>query len=276
MKTRIAPTPSGFLHAGNGAAFVLAWQLAREAGGKLLLRIDDLDAERVRPAYVEDIFATLHWLGIDWDEGPRDPEELVKSWSQHLRMARYHSLLEQLRAGGHLYACACSRKAVRERAGALEYDGHCRDRQLPLDRPGLAWRLRLPVRERVGWRTWPQGAWRECGMDLPDPVVRQRNGRPAYHIASLADDVQFEVDLIVRGEDLLPSTAIQVYLAGLLGLDAFRQAVFLHHGLVLDASGAKRSKSRGADSLHAARAAGGAPAEVHALAGRLRAAACGR
>lgn len=275
MKTRIAPTPSGLLHAGNGAAFVLAWQLAREAGGKLLLRIDDLDAERVRPAYVEDVFATLHWLGIDWDEGPRDPEELVKAWSQHLRMARYQALLEQLRAGDHLYACACSRKAVRERAGALEYDGHCRNRQLPLDQPGLAWRLRLPVQERVAWRTWPQGAWREYGLDLPDPVVRQRNGRPAYHIASLADDVQFGVDFIVRGEDLLPSTAIQVYLARLLGLDAFGCARFLHHGLIRDAQGVKRSKSHGADALQASRAEGASPKEVHALADRLRTAALG-
>ncbi len=119
MHTRIAPTPSGYLHAGNGAAFILAWKLAREAGGKILLRIDDLDAERVRPEYVEDIFETLHWLGVEWDEGPRNTDELQSTWSQHLRMARYQELVEQLREGGHLYACSCSRKDKHDRTGTL-------------------------------------------------------------------------------------------------------------------------------------------------------------
>ncbi len=269
MHTRIAPTPSGYLHAGNGAAFVLAWKLARKAGGKLLLRIDDLDMERVRPAYVEDIFGTLRWLGVDWDEGPRNAEELKNSWSQHLRMARYRELVEQLREDGHLYACTCSRKDVQDRTGSGDYDGHCRTLGLPFDHPDCSWRLKLPRTGKAAWRTWPDGKLHEAALDMSDPVIRQRNGRPAYQVASLADDITFGIDTIVRGADLLDSTAIQMHLAGLLGLDAFSKALFLHHPLVLDTSGAKRSKSHGADSLLAARTAREDPMEIHRLADAL-------
>jgi len=269
MHTRIAPTPSGYLHAGNGAAFVLAWKLAREAGGKLLLRIDDLDAERVRPEYVEDIFETLHWLGVDWDEGPGNAAELKSRWSQHFRMARYMELVDQLREGGHLYACACSRKEIQDRTGSGDYDGHCRTLGLPFDHPDCSWRLMLPNTGKVVWHTWPDGKPHEAALNMPDPVIRQRNGRPAYQIASLADDVRFGIDMIGRGEDLLASTAVQLHLAGLLGLEAFHKAFFLHHSLVLDPHGAKRSKSHGADSLWAARKAGEDPMEIHRLADEL-------
>jgi len=269
MKTRLAPTPSGYLHAGNGAAFVLAWKLAREAGGKLLLRIDDLDAERVRPEYVADIFDTLHWLGVDWDEGPRNAAELQSTWSQHLRMARYGELVEQLREGGHLYACTCSRKDVQDRTGSGDYDGHCRHLGLPFDEGECAWRLKLPEAGTVSWRTWPAGKLHEAALDMPDPVIHQRNGRPSYQIASLADDVDFGIDLVVRGADLLDSTAIQLYVAKLIGLEAFGRTRFLHHPLVLDANGAKCSKSQGAGSLRAARMAGEDPRSIHQLADRL-------
>ncbi len=269
MHTRIAPTPSGYLHAGNGAAFILAWKLAREAGGKILLRIDDLDAERVRTEYVEDIFETLHWLGVDWDEGPRNAEELKSTWSQHLRKTRYQELVEQLREGGHLYACSCSRKDKHDRTGTFDYDGHCRTLNLPFDHPDCSWRLRLPRDEKVSWRTWPDGKLREAALAMPDPVIRQRNGFPAYQIASLADDVQFGIDLVVRGADLRDSTAIQLYLASLLGMEAFMHAHFLHLPLVLDANGVKCSKSHGSDSLSAARLAGEDPRTIHQLADRL-------
>ncbi|MEO8734552.1 MAG: glutamate--tRNA ligase family protein, partial [Flavobacteriales bacterium] len=93
MRTRIAPTPSGYLHAGNGAAFFATWKIARSIGAKLLLRIDDLDAERVRPEYVADVFETLRWCGIDWDEGPKNANDFSQHWSQHLRLAHYATLI---------------------------------------------------------------------------------------------------------------------------------------------------------------------------------------
>lgn len=270
MKTRIAPTPSGYLHVGNGAAFVLAWQLAHVAGGKVLLRIDDLDAERARPEYVQDIFDTLHWLGVEWNEGPRSPVELDQGWSQHRRLAGYVALLEELRSGGHLYACNCSRNQVLERTGTTAYDGHCRDRAYDLSAPDMAWRLTLPEQHTVAMRTWPDGRHRHQPLMAPDPVVSQRNGRPAYQVASLYDDLHFGVDTIVRGVDLLPSTLIQLYMADVLGRSAFTEVVFLHHELVMGADGGKLSKSAGAESLRHWRLRGRGPEEVFAMAELLR------
>ena len=112
MRTRIAPTPSGYLHAGNAVNFLLTAELARLHGGSLLLRIDDLDAERARPEYLDDIFHSLEWLGIAWHEGPRDAADFQRNWSQRTRIGRYQVLLDQLRRGGHLYACTCSRKEL--------------------------------------------------------------------------------------------------------------------------------------------------------------------
>ncbi|MBP8823953.1 MAG: hypothetical protein KBH07_09935 [Flavobacteriales bacterium] len=270
MKTRLAPTPSGFLHAGNGAAFVLAWKLARQAGGRLLLRIDDLDAGRVRPEYVKDVFDTLAWLGIEPDEGPRTPEELEGAWSQHRRMAGYMDLLDELRRTGRLYACDCSRKQITGRTGTAEYDGHCRSRGLDLEEPEVAWRLKVPAHAKVHLRTWPDGARREVALAAPDPVVRQRNGFPAYQVASLCDDLLFGVDTIVRGLDLLPSTLLQLHMAGLLGRKAFGEVVFLHHRLITGPAGEKLSKSAGAESLGQWRKGGRDPLEIHALAERLQ------
>lgn len=271
MITRMAPTPSGFLHAGNGAAFVLAWQLARQAGGQVLLRIDDLDAERVRPEYVQDIFDTLAWLGVDWDLGPRSPKELQESWSQHLRLAEYNRLLAELRDAGHLYACDCSRSQIAARGAKAEYDGHCRGRNLPMDKPDVAWRLKLPEGATVAMRTWPDGKPQEHLVEAPDPVVRQRTGRPAYQVASLADDLRFGVDFIVRGMDLLPSTMVQLHMAKLLGLGKFGRVLFLHHALLAGPDGRKMSKSAGAASLRHWRESGKGPSEVFAMVDRLMA-----
>lgn len=269
-RSRIAPTPSGFLHPGNGAAFLLTHRLVREQGGTLLLRIDDMDAERVRPEHLDDIFDSLRWLGIDWQEGPRDPEDLASTWSQQLRIPRYLELAVRLRELGVLYACDCSRRKVRELVGDGPYPGTCRDRGLPLDAPEVAWRLRLPGPCPVRFTSWPVG---EQVVDLAsamgDPVLRQRNGRPAYQLASLADDVDQRMDLIVRGEDLLASTACQVHLARLLGFQAFAEAVFVHHPLLTDAGGRKLSKTDGDGSLRALRQAGDGPEAVRSEADRM-------
>jgi glutamyl-tRNA synthetase len=269
MKTRMAPTPSGYLHAGNGAAFVLAWRLARESGGKLLLRIDDLDAERIRPAFVEDVFATLQWLGVDWDEGPRSSGDLAL-WTQHRRLGNYHTLLQELRTANLVYACSCTRKEVAERGCAVEYDGLCRKRNLSLDAADVVWRLRLPEHGRMDMRMWPRGAVQRMALDLPDPVVRQRTVRPAYQIASLADDLYFGVDTVVRGMDLLHSSLLQLFMAEKLGYTAFTQAVFLHHPLLVGPTGEKLSKSAGAASLKDRRESGRGPQEVLELADYLR------
>jgi len=267
-RTRIAPTPSGYLHAGNAVGFLITARLASERKATLRLRIDDLDVERARPAYIEDIFASLEWLGIQWDEGPTGPADHAARWSQELRVPRYTGLLTLLAAQDHLYACTCSRRGI--------VACTCRDQSNALDAPGVSWRLRVPEPCPVEIKTLNGSASVDLAALLHDPVLRQRNGRPAYQIASLADDVDHGTTLIVRGSDLLPSTACQLHLAGLLGLSSFAQVRFLHHPLITDVSGNKLSKSEGAASLKAMREAGAsldglrrqAGAVVEALAAR--------
>ncbi|MCC7501399.1 MAG: hypothetical protein IT229_02650 [Flavobacteriales bacterium] len=269
LRTRIAPTPSGLLHVGNGAAFVLTWKLARAAGGRILLRIDDLDAERARPNYVEDIFRSLEWLGIDWDEGPTGPDDFDANWSQHLRLDRYAELLNKLSNAGLLYACSCTRSTMANCT--------CRGNGLPLDTPYTLWRLSLVGGGPAPMKKWPSGSELVHAHALtPDPVVRQRNGRPAYQVASLADDLIGAIDLIVRGQDLLPSTACQLYMAKCLGENGFAQASFIHHALMTDISGAKLSKSAGAASLSEMRSSGTDPQVVHQQADRLLAVLLGQ
>ena len=262
LRTRIAPTPSGLLHLGNGAAFVLAWKLARAAGGSILLRIDDLDAERARSGHVEDIFHTLEWLGIDWDEGPTGPDDFAANWSQHLRPDRYGALLDKLKEVGPVYACACTRSTWASCS--------CRTEGLSLNASDVLWRLRLDDMHPVAMRKWPSGSsLLEASALMTDPVVRQRSGRPAYQVASLADDLAEGIDFIVRGVDLLPSTACQLHMAKCLGEKGFQEAVFVHHGLLSDATGAKLSKSAGAGTLHDLRSSGIDAAAVHEQADRL-------
>jgi glutamyl/glutaminyl-tRNA synthetase len=248
-KTRIAPTPSGFLHEGNAFAFLLTAQLAKRHGTSILLRIDDLDNDRKRPEYVEDIFETLHWLGISWDEGPRNPKELETEWSQHHRLKLYEDALTTLRENGLLYACGCSRKQLSKLKRPADEAHTCRSGQLSLDTPDTAWRIRIPAAATVCLRNLNGDMVTLCPSQLlPDPVVRRRDGIPAYQVASVVDDHHFGIDLIVRGEDLLASTAVQLFIAQQLGFDDFLNATFHHHPLVLNDKGEKWSKSAGSDS----------------------------
>lgn len=237
MRTRIAPTPSGLLHAGNALNFLLVDELARRTGAQVLLRIDDLDKPRVRKAYVEDIFRLLPLLGIAWTEGPRDEADFQTHWSQQLRLHRYHALIGRLVAVGATFACTCTRTSVPRCP--------CASLGLPLDTPGAVLRLRTADAPPVSARML-NGL--EVLLDphqlIPEPVLRQRNGAPAYQVASLSDDIDLGIDLIVRGADLLPSTAAQLHMARALGLHAFLDARFVHHPLLTDPEGRKLSKSQ--------------------------------
>lgn len=257
--SRLAPTPSGFLHRGNAFNFMLCWLLVRRSGGSLRLRIDDLDAPRMQPAFVQDVFESLAWLGLDFDLGPKDGAEQAR-FSQQLRLPRYQQLLDQLVARGRVFACTCSRSQL---AGLPHYPGTCLHKNIPLDQPEVTWRLNIPeaeARQAVNDLAGPDlviDLWRA----LRYPVIRRRDGLSAYHVATLADDMDHGVNLIVRGADLLPSTALHLHLAGLLetrepDYGRFRQIQFYHHPLVTDASGQKLSKSAGASSLKALREAG--------------------
>ena len=299
VKTRIAPTPSGFLHIGNVLSFSLTAGLARQAGASILLRIDDLDRERFAVEYLEDIFETLRFLGIPWDEGPRDVEDFEKSWSQVHRMGLYERALGVLRESGAVFACNCSRAQL---VGSKGYPGTCREKGISLDADGVNWRLRTEGREsraegRGSWTeesgSWADGreAWAEGsrswvegngltadgsnlrteGSGLPvemrDFVVRRKDGYPAYQLSSVVDDLYYNVDLVVRGEDLRASTEAQLYLAKVLGAEEFGRVQFVHHPLLLE-NGEKLSKSAGATSIQYLRKQGYSAADVFSLIAR--------
>ena len=252
QRTRIAPTPSGYLHAGNILSFVLTAGLARRYGASILLRIDDLDIGRVRQAYVEDIFDTLSFLGIPWDEGPVDAEDFRRHWSQRLRLDAYQRMLQDLSARGVLFACECTRTRMSGGDTCA-----CAGRSIDMSELGHAWRLLTDTHNRIS----PVDLYRGMVISaLPasvqHAVVRKRDGDPAYHVASLSDDLQFGVDLIVRGADLFDSTLLQCRMAELISADAFGRVTFFHHPLVSDPSGRKLSKSAGDGSVSDLRRSG--------------------
>lgn len=247
MIARIAPTPSGFLHPGNGMNFLLNWAIAKAYQGELLLRIDDMDSGRVRPEYVEHIFASLLDLGIRHELGPQSPSAFTQTWSQRLRMPLYIQLLNKLVTTGQVYACTCTRSQIRALDPSGVYSGTCRDKGIPLDQEGVAWRMHVTKELHPNFN--------ECFMpDLErsdvvlrhDFVIRKKDGNPAYQLCSLADDLHFGVTDIVRGVDLLSSTVAQVYLAECLGETNWSQQIrFYHHPLKTDHTGQKISKSAG-------------------------------
>jgi len=264
IHSRLAPTPSGFLHPGNAFSFVLTWLLTRSRGGTLRLRIDDLDAGRVRSEYLTDIFDTLNWLRLDYDAGPRNREDFCQHYSQLLRLLDYQELLERLREGGWLYACVCSRSQIDSISSNGLYPGTCRNHAIPFDTPNASWRIRVPAGTGVEIRE-VNGRRYEIQLDevMGDFVVRRRDGLPSYQIASLADDLRYGCNCIVRGTDLIPSTAAQLYLARCLSKVSFHQTIFYHHPLQMDAQGNKLSKSAGAASLRMLRQEKGSPQEIY-------------
>ena len=265
-RTRIAPTPSGYLHRGNAFNFLLCWLSAKAKGAEVWLRIDDVDAQRSRPEYVEDVFATLDWLGIQPDGGPSGPDDFYQHHSQQLRMDGYRAALQQLLDQGDAYACTCSRAQIREASEDGLYPGTCREKlQKAVAGEEFAERARLGEEAATL-------SFHERGKKVPAPDLRELMGDfvlwrkeevAAYQLASVLDDVAMGIDFIVRGEDLLDSTAAQIWLAGRLGLDAFLDTAFLHHGLLLGTDAQKLSKSLGADALKSQREQGVPVREIY-------------
>jgi len=250
VRSRIAPTPSGFLHQGNAYNFLLTAWLTRQLKGTLRLRIDDLDAPRIRPEYLEDIFDTLKWLGISYAEGPEDCFAQQQRFSQQLRLDRYHDTLQQLVATGQVFACTCSRKQIAAESPDGQYPGTCLLKNIPLNTAGASWRLMTMPGTIVRFTDRLAGDYTADLYEVARHfIVRRKEGIPAYHIASLTDDVDFGINLIVRGADLLESTASQLYLAHILQWQSFKEIRFIHHPLLNDGTGTKLSKSAGSTSI---------------------------
>lgn len=224
--TRYAPTPSGFLHLGNLVNFALTARVARKEHADILLRIDDVDTERIRQVYVDDVFDALAWLDLTWTIGPRSVDE-VAQWSQRGRRSEHWQAAEALRDLGKAYVCECTR------AQWSDYDGPecprgCSSRSLTLTPGTSALRFDSPgFRHVVLWR---------------------REDQPSYHLASLVDDDHFGIDLVVRGADLEPSTEIQRALSRELPGSRFHSTNVVHHPILTDSHGAKLSKSAGSSA----------------------------
>lgn len=259
--TRLAPTPSGYLHLGNVYSFSITARLAELTGAETLLRIDDLDRIRVRPGYLQDIFDTLSFLGIPWQQGPRDLADFENNFSQSTRELLYQKRLELLASAGLVYACNCTRAQL-EAHGEAGYPGHCRDKQLPLDGPDSCWRFRTDASIMIEVNTLDRGNVRTTlPATMHDFVVRKKDGHAAYQLASLCDDIHFGTDLIVRGADLWDSTLAQLTLAKVLGEHSFAAATFYHHQLFYE-QGGKLSKTTGAASVHFMRSSGATADEI--------------
>lgn len=243
--TRIAPTPSGFLHRGNAFSFAITALIARKTGARLALRIDDLDRERCRPEYLSDIFKQLEWLGIQPELGPSSPDDFDRNFSQHHRLDVYRRAVQQLDELNLLYACTCSRK---EFAAREAVHCNCRGAQRHRSDDSILRLNDLPEQAAL----YDIGGSRfEVNLALnPGPIpILQKKQQPSYQIASIVDDLEMGVDLIVRGSDLLPSSALQRYMAQKLGEERYGRIAHFHHALIYDGH-RKMSKSEGAASLN--------------------------
>ena len=270
---RFAPSPTGELHLGNARTAILAWLWARSEGGGFTMRVEDLDRPRVRPGLARRQLEELDWLGITWDEGPdpRTGDDLGARgpYRQSERTAQYEAALVAL--GDHVYQCFCSRAEIAAASAphgpqddGPRYPGTCahlgraqRAERRRTRAPAL--RLRVPPGP-IAFHDELQGAQEfDPGATVGDFVLRRADGIFAYQLAVVIDDAAMGVTQVLRGEDLLPSTARQILLYRLLGL---REPRWAHAGLVASASGERLSKRDRAASLSALRAAGRDPGEL--------------
>ncbi|MFN8605893.1 MAG: tRNA glutamyl-Q(34) synthetase GluQRS [Vulcanimicrobiota bacterium] len=249
---RLAPTPSGWLHLGHAQTFWYAHQRCRARQGRLILRQEDLDRARCRPEFARAAEEDLRWLGLNWDEGP---------YYQSQRMHFYEEHFERLLAGGHIYPCSCSRKEVQEAQRAPNlgdeepiYGGTCRQGNVRGEI--RCWRFRVPERS-VTFNDLSQGPQTFVGQqDFGDFVVWRPQAGPSYQLAVVVDDALMHITEVVRGLDLLMSTARQLLLYEAL---AYAPPEFYHCPLVTDEKGVRLAKRHDALALRTLRERGENP-----------------
>lgn len=259
---RIAPTPTGYLHLGHYRTFRTAWQRARDAGGKLVLRIEDIDPARCRPEFTQAAIEDLRWAGLHWDEGA-DVGGPFAPYEQSRRMTGFRAAFEHLKKTGAVFPCACSRRDVALAAAAPHtedteaiYPGTCRGGSTASH--SISWRFRVPDGETIEFTDENMGAQRFiAGRDFGDFILWRRDDAPAYELAVVVDDAAMRISEVVRGEDLLLSTARQLLLYRALDLTPPR---FYHCPLVTDEQGRRLAKRHEALSLRQLRASGLEPA----------------
>jgi glutamyl/glutaminyl-tRNA synthetase len=265
---RVAPSPTGYLHLGHARTFLIANERARQAGGALVLRNEDLDRERCRREFADAMFEDLLWLGIRWNEGP-DCGGRFAPYAQSERRASYLGMWQQLRDRGAIYPCTCSRKDLALAASAPNdaddeplYPGGCRgNAALDYEKPGgVNWRFRVPDGETINFEDLRLGSQSYlAGRDFGDFVIWRRDDVPAYQLAVVNDDHAMKITEVVRGADLLKSTARQLLLYRALGFDP---PDFYHCDLVRDEAGVRLAKRHDALSIRRLRESGCSPEQV--------------
>ena len=262
---RLAPTPTGYLHLGHARTFWVARQRAAAQDGILILRNDDLDHARCKPEFVRAMVEDLRWFGLAWQEGP-DVGGPFAPYNQSERFPACRAALEKLRAGHFIYPCYCSRRDIQSAPRAPHaaddaepiYPGTCRNRHESGAK--FSWRFRVPEGETVTFTDQNLGAQAfVAGRDFGDFVVWRNDGVPAYQLACVVDDDAMQITEVVRGADLLLSTARQLLLYRALGLAA---PDFFHCPLMLDESGQRLAKRSDSLSLRALRERGASPTQL--------------
>jgi glutamyl/glutaminyl-tRNA synthetase len=263
---RLAPTPTGYLHLGHAMTFWTAQERAQARGGTLILRNDDLDQARCKPEFVRAMMEDLRWFGFDWQEGP-DVGGAFGPYNQSKRFDAYRAALKQLRENRLIYPCYCSRRDIQSaprapHAGDDEepiYPGTCRNKAAAADAK-FSWRFRVPDGESVTFTDNHLGEKTfGSGTHFGDFVVWRNDDVPAYQLACVVDDSAMRISEVVRGADLVLSTARQLLLYRALGLKA---PEFFHCPLMLDENGQRLAKRSESLSLRALREVGSKPEDL--------------
>lgn len=244
VRTRFAPSPTGFLHIGSVRTALYSWLYAKKTGGRFILRIEDTDLERSSQEAVEAILDGMTWLELEWDEGP---------FYQTHRFDRYQAVAEQLLKQNHAYRCICSKErleALRETQIANKakprYDGHCRDLQLSADNKPYVIRFRNPETGEVVIHDCVRGPVIIQNSELDDLIIVRSDGTPTYNFTVVVDDWDMKVTHVIRGDDHLNNTPRQINILQALGADL---PIYAHIPMILGNDGKRLSKRHGAVSV---------------------------
>jgi len=267
---RVAPSPTGYLHLGHARTFWVAQQRAQQAKGTLILRNEDIDRQRCRPNFVAAVSEDLRWFGIEWQEGP-DMGGPCSPYNQSERFGLYREALQTLIHSGAVYACSCSRKDIDTATSAPQgaddevlYPGTCRPRAFntPATSGRFSWRFRVPEGDPIEFEDAAMGPQTfTAGKDFGDFLVWRNDDVPSYQLAVVVDDAAMRISEVVRGADLLVSTARQILLYRALGL---QPPAFYHCPLLTDERGVRLAKRNDVLSLRSHRERGVHPDQLRA------------